>query len=262
MAYPVTTVTLNQNAINTALFNMIISQQVFDSGVASTELADRFKVDGTLFGDTKLYHSFDIGSPENWLNDDEAPDLLKLNRNKSGKTQSIKMGVYKIIPITTDQYLSKQAFMEDGTFAEFTSFMKGSLRKIKKVYDRALINTKLGTLDPSTTDCAVTVTTPQGQTLEEQNRLSAQYLAAKLKVLKTDLEDNNRKYNKLNYLRAYDVSDLIAIWNVEQSARVTMVDLPTIFHKEFGVDGNDVRKRVRCTSGHGCRYATVVKRFS
>ena len=67
MAFPVESITLNQNKITAALFNMIISQQVFDSGVASTELADRFRVDGTLFGDTKLYHSFDIGSPEDWL---------------------------------------------------------------------------------------------------------------------------------------------------------------------------------------------------
>ena len=67
MAFPVTEVKLSQNTITQALFNMIISQQVFDSGVASTELADRFRVDGTLFGDTKLYHSFDIGSPEDCL---------------------------------------------------------------------------------------------------------------------------------------------------------------------------------------------------
>ena len=93
MAFPVTEIKLNQNKINAALFNMIISQQIFDSGVASTELADRFRVDGTLYGDTKLYHSFDIGSPEDWLDDAEAADLLKTNRNKSGKTQSITMGV-------------------------------------------------------------------------------------------------------------------------------------------------------------------------
>ena len=119
----VSTITLNQNKITAALFNMIISQRVFDNKVASTTLADKFRVDGTLFGDTKLYHSFDIGSPEDWLDDAEAEDLLKLNRNKSGKTQSITMGVYKIISVTVDQYLSKQAFMLEGTFAEYTSFI-------------------------------------------------------------------------------------------------------------------------------------------
>ena len=237
MAFPVTQVTLNQNKITAALFNMIISQQVFDSKVASTELADRFRVDGTLFGDTKLYHSFDIGSPEDWLDDEEAKDLLALNRNKSGKTQSITMGVYKIISITTDQYLSKQAFMGEGTFAEYTSFLTGSLRKIKKVYDRSLINIKIGTLDPSTTRCDITINTPRGTTVEETNRLEAQTIASNLVILKADLEDNNRDFNKLNYLRSYSASDFIAVWNVDFHAKLTKLDLPTIFHKDIDEKG-------------------------
>lgn len=235
--FPVTEVRLNQNIITAALFNMIISQQVFDSEVASTSLADRFKVDGTLFGDTKLYHSFDIGSPEDWLNDEEAPDLLKLVRNKSGKTQSITMGVYKIIAITTDQYLSKQAFMGNGTFAEYTSFLKGSLRKIKRVYDRSIINVHVGTLKPSTTRCDLQITTPKGATTEETNRLEAQTLASEIEILKADLEDNNRDFNALNYLRSYDVSDFIAIWNVRVHSRIRKIDLPTIFHKDIKEGG-------------------------
>ena len=237
MAFPVTSVTLNQNKITAALFNMIISQQVFDSKVASTELADRFRVDGTLFGDTKLYHSFDIGSPEDWLDDEEAPNLLALNRNKSGKTQSITMGVYKMISITVDQYLSKQAFMNEGTFAEYTSFITGSLRKIKRVYDRSLINSAIGTLTPSTDRCDITITTPKGATIEETNRLEAQTIAAKVVVLKADLEDNNRDFNKLGYLRSYSSDEFIAVWNVEQHAKITKLDLPTIFHKDIDVKG-------------------------
>lgn len=237
MAFPVTSITLNQNKITAALFNMIISQQVFDSKVASTELADRFRVDGTLFGDTKLYHSFDIGSPEDWLDDQEAPNLLALNRNKSGKTQSITMGVYKMISITVDQYLSKQAFMSEGTFAEYTSFLTGSLRKIKRVYDRSLINSKIGTLDPSTDRCNITITTPNGATIEETNRLEAQTIASEIVVLKADLEDNNRDFNKLGYLRSYSADEFIAVWNVKQHAKITKLDLPTIFHKDIDMKG-------------------------
>ena len=237
MPFPVTTITLNQNIITAALFNMIISQQVFDSNVASTELADRFRVDGTLFGDTKLFHSFDIGNPEDWLNDAEAPNLLALARNKSGKTQSIVMGVYKIIAVTIDQYLSKQAFMRDGSFAEYTSFLTGSLRKIKRVYDRSLINTKIGTLVPSTTRCDIGIQTPTGDTLEETNRLEAQTIASKMVILRADLEDNNRDFNALDYLRSYPANELIAVWNVDWHAKITKLDLPTIFHKDIGVDG-------------------------
>lgn len=231
MAFPVTNVKLNQNTITAALFNMIISQQVFDSKVASTELADKFRVDGTLFGDTKLFHSFDIGSPEDWLNDGEAPNLLALNRNKSGKTQSITMGIYKMISITIDQYLSKQAFTSEGAFAEYTSFLTGSLRKIKRVYDRSLVNNKIGTLTPSTERCDIIIETPKGSTSEETNRLEAQTVAAEVVVLKADLEDNNRDFNALGYLRSYPADELMAIWNVKQHAKITKLDLPHIFHK-------------------------------
>lgn len=237
MAFPVTEIRLNQNIITKALFNMIISQQVFDSKVASTELADRFRVDGTLFGDTKMYHSFDIGSPEDWLNDAEAPNLLQLNRNKSGITQTITMGIYKMIYITIDRYLSKQAFMNDGTFSEYTGFLTGSLRKIKKVYDRSLINIELGTLTPSTERCDIAIVAPKGATIEETNRLEAQKIASELVVLKADLEDNSRDFNALNYLRSYDANELMAIWNVKKHAKITKLDLPTIFHKDIDFDG-------------------------
>lgn len=233
----VNTITLNQNKITAALFNMIISQRVFDNKVASTTLADKFRVDGTLFGDTKLYHSFDIGSPEDWLDDAEASDLLKLNRNKSGKTQSITMGVYKIISVTVDQYLSKQAFMLEGTFAEYTSFLTGSLRKIKRVYDRSLINNKIGTLSPSTTRCDISIVTPKGATIEETNRLEAQTIASRIRILKADLEDNNRDFNSLGYLRSYDPNEFIAVWNVDFSSKITKLDLPTIFHKDINEKG-------------------------
>ena len=228
----VSTITLNQNKITAALFNMIISQRVFDNKVASTTLADKFRVDGTLFGDTKLYHSFDIGSPEDWLDDAEAEDLLKLNRNKSGKTQSITMGVYKIISVTVDQYLSKQAFMLEGTFAEYTSFLTGSLRKIKRVYDRSLINNKIGTLSPSTSRCDISIVTPKGTTIEETNRLEAQTIASRVRILKADLEDNNRDFNSLGYLRSYDPNEFIAIWNVDFSSKITKLDLPTILDRK------------------------------
>lgn len=242
MAFPVTQIKLNQNTITSALFNMIISQRVFDSKVASTELADLFRVDGTLFGDTKVYHSFDIGSPETWLNDEEAANLLKLNRNKSGKTQTITMGVYKMISITIDYYLSKQAFMGEGTFAEYTSFLTGSLRKIKRVYDRSLINSTIGTLEPSTSRCDITIVTPVGTTTEETNRLEAQTIAKEMVILKADLEDNNRDFNALNYLRSYPAEELIAVWNVKWHAKLTKLDLPTIFHKDIKEGGGFTQK--------------------
>lgn len=228
---------LNQNIINKVLFNMIISQQVFDSKVANTELADMFRVDGSMYGDTKLFHSFDIGAPQEWGNDSEAQNLLELNRNKSGQTQSITMGVYKMIFITLDSYISKQAFQKEGTFAEFIGFMTSSLRKIKRVYDRSLINSKIGTLNPGTYACNINIETPKGATIEETNRLEAQTIAQELVILKAEMEDNGRDYNEYGYLRSYNIDDFIAVWNVRKQSKITKLDLPTIFHKDINAKG-------------------------
>lgn len=246
---------LTQNKINKLLFNMIISQRVFDSKVADTELADFFRVDGTMYGDTKTYSSFDIDHPESWLDDEEAANLLKINRNKSAETQSIKMGVYQMVSITTDAYLSKQAFMKEGTFSEYIGFLTGSLRKMKRVYDRALINSTIGTLEPGTTSCKVTITTPKGQTIEETNRLRAQHIASELRKLGANMKDNTRKYNEYNFLRSYDIKDFVAVWNVDVLSEILKIDLPTMYHKDIGFDGS--LKKFELTSKWFGNKATV-----
>lgn len=49
---------LTVNEIFGSIFNMIISQQVFADNIAGThaELVNMMRVDGTLYGDTKLYY--------------------------------------------------------------------------------------------------------------------------------------------------------------------------------------------------------------
>lgn len=49
---------LRSNEIFAALYNMIISQQVFADNIYDTKasLVDMSRVDGSLYGDTKLYY--------------------------------------------------------------------------------------------------------------------------------------------------------------------------------------------------------------
>ena len=51
--------TLRSNEIFTALYNMIISQEVFADNIKGSDLVDQARVDGGLYGDTKLYYSTD-----------------------------------------------------------------------------------------------------------------------------------------------------------------------------------------------------------
>ena len=57
MAYPTNySGTLNPSDIYTAIYNMIISQQVFADNLNFNEDCIN-RVDGTLYGDSKLYYS-------------------------------------------------------------------------------------------------------------------------------------------------------------------------------------------------------------
>ena len=53
---------LNANEIFSAIFNQIISQQVWGDNIKGTKssLVDAARIDGTLYGDTRLYYSSDI----------------------------------------------------------------------------------------------------------------------------------------------------------------------------------------------------------
>ena len=78
---------LNANEIFAGLYNMIISQEVFADNVAEAgdELVDMARVDGSLYGDTKLYYASDALKSAPWGNDAEATNLLKLNRPDAPK---------------------------------------------------------------------------------------------------------------------------------------------------------------------------------
>ena len=73
--------TLTPNDIFSTLANMIISQQVFADNFGKHQtLVDKARVDGSLFGDRKLYYSVDALKTVPWLKDSEATNLLALDR--------------------------------------------------------------------------------------------------------------------------------------------------------------------------------------
>ena len=76
--------TLNSNEIFSALFNMIISQEVFADNIGKHQtLVDKARVDGGLYGDTKLFYATDALKSAPWGNDAEATNLLALDRKST-----------------------------------------------------------------------------------------------------------------------------------------------------------------------------------
>lgn len=239
--------TLNQNEIFAALYNMIISQQVFADNIYDTKstLADMSRVDGTLYGDTKLYYSTDVLKSFEWTNDAEAANLLKLHRPEAPEVQAITIDRFRMIPITVDNYLSKRAFSTEGAFSAFNNQMLGWMRDTKKVYDATMFNSFVGThvageekgeaqnltiqlsARPAATDKVAT---------EAYNRIVAQTIAQEMADLLVNLEDVSRDYNDYGNLRSYNSNDLVFVWNSKWVNQIKKLDLPMIFNKEGLLD--------------------------
>lgn len=235
---------LNQNEIFAALYNMIISQQVFADNIADTKstLADLSRVDGSLYGDTKLYYSTDVLKSFEWTGDAEAANLLKLHRPQAPECQAITIDTFRMIPLTVDNYLTKRAFATEGAFAAFNSQMLGWMRDTKKVYDATLFNSFIGTETSTEGKQSVTITVPaepegvDDYNTEAYNRLYAQTIATEMANLMVDLEDINRDFNDYGNLRSYNLKDLRFVWNADIVNKIRKLDMPTIFHKDGLVD--------------------------
>lgn len=235
---------LRSNEIYAALFNMIISQQVFADNIYDTKasLVDAARVDGGLYGDTKLYYATDVLKTHPWGADNEAANLLSLDRPDSPECQAIYLDQFRQIRLTLDNYLSKRAWSTEGAFSEFNSVMLGWIRDTKRVYDSTLYNTFIGTTETGIGEQEVLVTiAPEvsGESnveSEATNRLTAQAIATKMADLMVNLEDVTRDYNDYRFLRSYNSGDLIAVWNSEVINKINKFDLPMIFHNEGLID--------------------------
>lgn len=229
---------LRSNEIFAALYNMIISQQVFADNIYDTKasLVDAARVDGSLYGDTKLYYSTDVLKSAPWGNDAEALNLLKLYRPEAPECQAIHIDVFRQICLTVDNYLSKRAWGTENAFSEFNSVMLGWIRDTKRVYDSTLYNTFIGTDETSIGKQQITITLPKDADAEAMSRLQASAIAERTARLIIDLEDVTRDYNDYGNLRSYNSDDLVFVWNADAVAKIRKVDLPTIFHKEGLID--------------------------
>lgn len=218
---------LNSNEIFAALYNMIISQQVFADNIKGTysELVDKARVDGSLYGDQKLYYATDCLESVAWENDEEAGNLLELNRPDAPEVQAIVLDKFRQIRLTVDDYLSKRAWGTADAFASFTSVMKQWIRDTKRIYDSKLYNAFVGTTE--TTEGKQTQTITIAAT--DNTGLK---LAEKLANIFIELKDADYEYNDYGFTRSYNEKDLMVIWNSDYYNAIKKIDLPVVFHNE------------------------------
>lgn len=225
---------LRTNEIFGSIYNMIISQEVFANNINDTyaTLADRMRVDGSMYGDQKLYYSTDVLKSVEWGGDAEAQNLLALHRPKAPKVQSIIIDKFRQIAVTVDNYLSKRAFSTEGAFSQFNSVMLGWLRETKKIYDSTLMNSYIGTTESGAGKQTQSITLPTEENAEAQSRRQAQFISKTIADILVGVRDITRDYNDNAFLRSFSPKDMIVVWNADFYNKITNLDLPTIFHKD------------------------------
>jgi len=233
------TYSLNANEVYASLFNMIIAEQVFSqniNGKRNRKLVDAAKAEVGLYGDSKNYWSTDVLKSRPFLGDAEATNLLATDRGPAPKGQRIVINVFRQIgPLTTDQYLSKRAWMSEDSHSQFISVMKGWLSVTKQVYDETTYNAFIGTNISGADTNTVTIdltTALSGLTGLEKARMQALTIASDMADLFDDLGDVSRKFNVYKFLRSYSEDEIKVVWNQKYINRIAKIDLPTVYNKD------------------------------
>lgn len=225
--------TLTANEIYETLANMIISQEVFADNLGEHQtLVDKARVDGGLYGDTKLYYATDVLKSHDWLNDAEAANLLAIERPQDPEVQAIKLDVFKQIRLTLDNYLTKRAWMNEGAFSSFNGVMLGWMRETKRVYDGTLYNVFIGTTETSIGEQDQSILLPAADGSIETSKVRAMEVARQIADLFDAMSDYNRDFNDYGYFRSYSRDAIKVIWNKKYLNEIRKVDLPAIFHKD------------------------------
>ena len=233
---------LNRNRIQNALFNMIISIKTYADNIKGTfsELVDQAKVDGSLYGDQKLYIATKELKSHEWGADSEATNLLALDRPPAPETQAIVLDQFRQIRCTVDDYLSKQSFLDMYSFSEYTSVMIGWIAETKRIFQSTLYNSFIGTSESivgkQLVSLPVAAARANASSEEEANRLEAECIAQGIADLLVEMRDVSRDFNDYGFLRSYSDEEIKVVWNSKFVNKIRKIDLPTIFHKDGLVD--------------------------
>ena len=235
MAYP----TLNANSVFGSLYNQIISVQPYAVGIEyEDDIVAARKVDGTLFGDTKVYVDTDILKSYDWSHADATYNLLTQKRPPAPANDTVVIDTFRQIPVTIDDYLTKQAWMDEGSFAQFNSTILGWMSTTKSVYEHTKFTndivmdamskaTSIGTISLKQADFG---TAAQATPLELNMWQKSRYLtfSRKLKAMLRDLNEASRAYNDHGFMKNVNPSlyQLVVPTGIKQGFEAYEVPLP------------------------------------
>lgn len=224
---------LNPNEVFGTVYNMIINQVVkVPELVDNYNFVEKFRTEGSMYGDTVLFYDQDVLSTRDWLGDNEAQNLLAIERPADPECQAVTLNRFRICKTSLDSYLTKRAWSTENAFTQFNDIVMSMVSATKKLYEVTMINTFLGTVEGASEKADLEIPLSDiTETGEAKNRLEAQMIAQYIADLIVDMKDYSRDYNDYNYMRAYSEDDIMVIWNSKYVNKINKLDLPTIFNK-------------------------------
>ena len=231
---PAFTGNLNSNEIYNALFNLrILFQKLAPQTVKRDEIVSLLDKATGMYGSTGVVQGMDIQGTYDFGMDAEAPKLLAINRNKTQKVESYVINKWRQTDVTNDAYISKRAFLDEGTFAIFNGYIVGTLSKAMDAFESGFVKTAMGTYVSPIAACNITVTLPAADGTEATERIRASKIKKAILDLKADMQDNQRKYNGYNFYASYDWNDFTPVFSTNYMNEINALALPTVFNPEY-----------------------------
>lgn len=225
---------LNSNEIYDALYNIrILFQKIAPNTVKRDEIVSLVDKATGMYGDTGVVQGMDIQGTYEFGMDAEAPKLLAINRNKTQKIEKFTIDQWRQTDVTNDAYISKRAFLDEGTFSMFNSYIVGTLSQAMDAFESGKVKSSIGTYNSPVAACTINVTLPAADGTEATERLRAAKIKKAILDLKADLGDNQRKYNGYGFYASYDWNDFTPVFSTAYTNEINALALYSTFNPEY-----------------------------
>ena len=225
---------LNSNEVYNTLFNVnILFQKLAPQTVKKDEIVALVEKATGMYGDSGILQGCDIQGTYEFGMDAEAPYLLNINRNKTQKVERFVIDKWRQTDVTNDAYISKRAFLDEGTFALFNNYIVGTLSKAMDAFENGMVKSSLGTYSSPVAACTIEIEMPAADGTEATERIRAAKIKKAILDLKADMADNQRKYNGYGFYASYDWNDFTPVFNTEYSNEINALALYSTFNPEF-----------------------------
>lgn len=228
---------LNTNEFYNGLFNAYKLITTFADGLDGLDntLANKFKMDGGAYHDKSVFTAMDVLTSRVW--DPTDTNVLATEQKVKPVQQEIVVNQKRQIGLTTDQYLSKRAWMEPSAFESFNSVVQAQVGNTRKLYEQRLVDVAVGTMEAAMpsgkgSEQAQTVTIGAG----DAEDLKVRKIGKKIADILVNVKDSTRDFNDYGFMQAYDKESMMIVWNAAYLNEFNYVDLPVIYHKEGIID--------------------------